>query len=100
MIDTVVKKKYKKIPCRKCISFPICIAIFKEYEIKKDKNEPYFGSTMSYGCISDLAYRCSPIYYYLIEDKIQQDDVSHHRCFKRIEKIYKYFYNRLHEDGG
>lgn len=95
MIDTVVKKKYKKIPCKNCISFPVCVAIFKEYELQP--NQPYFHY-MSYECIASMSHRCSLFYGYIIEEKTQGGDVLKYKCFKRVKKMHDYFYNKIQNE--
>ena len=88
-METIKKRRpYKRLPCINCISFPICISIFRRV---LNEEGVLFGS--NYRFISLLSNKCSLVedYIYITkgENKINR---FRYRSFYRIKKLAKYFY--------
>lgn len=64
------RRQYKVIPCRKCLSLPICIATFKQSTLclSKDKmSKTAMYQLRSYLFLKSLIERCSLIIDYVYE---------------------------------
>jgi len=83
------KRIYKRIPCIKCISLPMCISIYKEHE----KKEMLTFKITSLTYIMILTKKCSLVDDYTLEEKagVFINQVFKYRSFDRVKKIYTYF---------
>jgi hypothetical protein len=77
------KKKYKLVPCRKCIMLPKCVATFNSCKIEQH---------MTLSCITTLLNSCSLFDDYTTSYDLMIDKrLAKLRSFDRIKKISQYF---------
>jgi hypothetical protein len=95
------KKKRRYIPCRECLTFPICASFFRECvkEGEFDFSYNMSGSIFSFTIITSR--RCTLFDDYVVEETymgLGRDPEKKHRyrSYKRVKKIMKYLYDRVY----
>jgi hypothetical protein len=67
-----MRRPYKRMPCKNCISLPFCISIFKQYNKEDLTHYKTLTKTdhkyRSYIFLRDLVNRCSLIVNYVFDD--------------------------------
>jgi hypothetical protein len=118
-----MRRPYKRMPCKNCISLPFCISVFKQY----NKEDLFHYKTLtktdhkyrSYIFLRDLVNRCSLIVNYVFDDtpiEVKSKNIKQSKyktgyhthsnptrssynsnvSMYRIEKLKKFYYDRVY----
>lgn len=110
-----LRRKYKNIPCRTCISLPICIATYKKYNKENLRYYKLLSPTdykyRSFMFLKELVNKCSLIVDYSFDDEYPEYHkyILNAKNLKtntprtvvsmyRIEKLKKFFFDKVYKE--
>lgn len=99
------KRKRRYIPCRKCITFPICASFFKECVKEGDFDFSYNMSSGVFNFTIQTSRRCTLFDNYIVEEtyrsyKRELNQTYKYRSHHRTKKIMKYLYDRIYNEDS
>lgn len=93
-MKTQIKRKI--LPCRNCISVPMCVAFLKECKDQHLINANYMPPEF----FAAVSKKCSLFNDYTIEIKTLESGIHQmkYRAFYRMKKIYEYLSKQMKKD--
>jgi hypothetical protein len=96
------KRLYRTIPCKKCISFPVCISLFKKY-VGEDPLDLKMSSSL-FTFLMIISEKCSLFDHYTKSERFisfrpLQNMAYKYRDFNQVTKILNYLHDRAYNNG-